>query len=191
MSSNDTEREQEPIEGRWSLPIEPFNEEPIEEPIQIDLPRCRHVYGHRCLAEHLYSDTAWSNTCPICREVWYIMEDAESHETLDDEVADLRRLMSLWNSSNALNWALVAHLATQIRDNRYEILMNALDAATVELLLEEMDRWLEEALESRSSEDDDGDDEDGEPDAEGDALDQGGKEQYREEDLWEDDDWRG
>jgi hypothetical protein len=118
---------------------EPFNEEPIEEPVKINPLRCRHVFGHLCLAAHLYSDMPWSHTCPAYREVWYEPESAESYQTLGDEVAELRQLLQLWNNANVLNWALVTHLATQVRDNRYEIIMNALDTATVDLLLQGTD----------------------------------------------------
>lgn len=31
---------------------------------------CRHVFGSRCLDEHINSSEAWSNKCPLCRQVW-------------------------------------------------------------------------------------------------------------------------
>lgn len=50
-------------------PALPSGEE--EYPVQIqDKAECTHVFGRRCLEDHLRGGNPWSRTCPFCRTVW-------------------------------------------------------------------------------------------------------------------------
>ncbi|KAF2790553.1 hypothetical protein K505DRAFT_364628 [Melanomma pulvis-pyrius CBS 109.77] len=43
----------------------------LEYPVRMNLPDCKHVFGHLCLAICMGTDTAWRNKCPICRTLWF------------------------------------------------------------------------------------------------------------------------
>jgi hypothetical protein len=50
---------------------------------------CGHIMGRLCLQKHLKTVGEWSNTCPICRDIWfhrYVPENvSESGEVLDQD----------------------------------------------------------------------------------------------------------
>lgn len=46
-----------------------FTDKEGEIPQQFELPNCKHIFGHRCLARHMSQGQVYSNKCPLCRTV--------------------------------------------------------------------------------------------------------------------------
>ncbi|KAF2658544.1 hypothetical protein K491DRAFT_676360 [Lophiostoma macrostomum CBS 122681] len=60
-----------------------------EYPVRVDIAAtptgsvrlCGHIFGRKCLEQHLRTKGPWSKNCPLCRRVWFKNEEKETENT--------------------------------------------------------------------------------------------------------------
>lgn len=56
---------------------------------------CKHIFGRRCLEQHIRSGNPWSHTCPLCRTEWFSAPNSGRREILMDVERTLTALAAL------------------------------------------------------------------------------------------------
>lgn len=60
-----------------------------------DRGECKHVFGRRCLEQHIRSGNPWSHTCPLCRTEWFPAPNSGRRDMLTEVERTLMVLAAL------------------------------------------------------------------------------------------------
>jgi hypothetical protein len=56
---------------------------------------CKHIFGRRCLEQHIRGNMPWSHTCPLCRTEWFPAPSRGRTDMLGNVETALSRLASV------------------------------------------------------------------------------------------------
>lgn len=105
---------------------------------------CEHIFGRRCLEDHLRSGNPWSHKCPSCRTEWLPAPNDASEDAREE--TDWDRLLNLLadteraQGSRRVGWSLERSRAAREDLDRLFALLDTQDAEDAEEARQELRR---------------------------------------------------